>query len=106
MLVSSIGLLSRRRRAPRLFSLERHRYLWFAAFAHAKPRQPIGAAGQRGVTSVPNKSAAVGRGGGTYNALVVVAPIEGDQGLAGKDELNAIALVPATGPSPVPAGPG
>src|SRR5260370_19118974 len=88
-----------------LFRLERYRNRRLARFANGEGGR-IAGAGRGGLALVPGKApAAVGPGGGAHDVLVVVAPIERDQGLAGEDELNAVTLVPAAGPGAVPADP-
>src|SRR5260370_42579819 len=88
-----------------LFPLERYRNRRLARFTNGEGGC-IAGAGRSGFALVPGKApAAVGRGGGAHHVLVVIPPIEGDQGLAGEDELNPVALVPATGPGAVPADP-
>src|SRR5439155_24662293 len=88
-----------------LFPLERYRKGRLARFAHGQGGR-IASTGYRGFALVPGKTpATIGRGGGAHDVLVVAAPIEGDQGLAGENELNPVALVPATSPGAVPADP-
>src|SRR5207245_3772271 len=85
--------------------LERYRKRRLARFAHGQGGR-IASTGCRGFALVPGKTpATIGRGGRAHDVLVVAAPIEGDQGLAGENELNAVALVPATSPGAVPADP-
>src|ERR1700731_2166377 len=88
-----------------LFPLERYRNRRLARFANGEGGR-IAGAGRGGVALVPGKgAAAVGRGGGAHDVLLVVPPIEGDQGLAGEDELTRVPLAPPAGPGAIPADP-
>src|SRR5664279_2458868 len=46
---------------------------------------------------------AIGRRAGFGVTDVVVVPVDGNELVAGKDDLRAMAVLPVTGPGPVPA---